>query len=257
MNQLKYLESKKLSKYDKDLNKFYNYTIKKEKIINNISDDLYNRLINIKKEKEYNLDKINNNLLNLNKYKYINILDNKINIDILFYGIIYCLDSNISFLDIEVFLKELKTYIIYNVSNLEFDNKNKIINNLEKEDNINHLVLVFLSYYFNINIFIIRYNNFLKIISDENNKNILLIKKNNNYYPVYNKINNTFFINIDEIEEKFKNYDNYDFDYLRSISYYKIDELRKICKLFNIKLENDKGKKKIKKELYDELINKI
>lgn len=255
MNDLKYLQSKKITKLEKELNNIYNYKIKEENIKRNTDYTLYNYLSNIHRNND-KLEKLNSNLKNFNDYKYIHIENNNY-VDYLLYSILYCIDPNISFLNVNIFLKEFKQYILYSISNFEFDDKNKVLKNLQNDDNINHLSLVALSNYLNINIYIIRKNNLYKIVSNNKYKNIILIKNNKKYYSVYNHIEKTFFNDISEIENIFSKYTNYDFDYLKSISYYKVDELRNIGKLFDINIMNEKGKKKTKQDLYIEINNNI
>tara|TARA_A100001015_G_scaffold311693_1_gene415420 strand:+ start:182 stop:949 length:768 start_codon:yes stop_codon:yes gene_type:complete len=255
MNDLKYLQSKKITKLEKELNNIYNYKIKVENIKRNTDYTLYNYLSNIHRNND-KLEKLNSNLKNFNDYKYIHIENNNY-VDYLLYSILYCIDPNINFLNVNIFLKEFKQYILYSISNFEFDDKNKVLKNLQNDDNINHLSLVALSNYLNINIYIIRKNNLYKIVSNNKYKNIILIKNNKKYYSVYNHIEKTFFNDISEIENIFSKYTNYDFDYLKSISYYKVDELRNIGKLFDINIMNEKGKKKTKQDLYIEINNNI
>ena len=261
MNKIKYLQQKSKSNNEKKLNNIYKYNTSNFELKKNNNNDLYNYVLNIEnivKEKRI-LENINKNLKKIENYEIDNIFKSiKLNnIDKLLFSILYCIDSNITFLDIPLFLKEFKQYIIYDISKYEFENKNKILKNIENENTINHNTLTFLSNYLNINIVIIRYNNFYKIISNEKYDTIILIKSNNNYYSLYNKIKKSYLNdNIDYIENIFKKYNNYDFTILKAISSYKIDELKEICMLFDIELLNN-GKKKIKKELYEELLIKI
>lgn len=261
MDRLKYLKNKKDNKNNFKLDKIYNYKINKYNFnkINNLELNNFINNFNINKNQQKNIEKINKNLKNLNNFEITDILKNtKLNENKLLYSILYCIDCNISYLDIIIFLNEFKNYIIYDVSNKEFENKNKIIKNLQNDDELNHLSLNFLSNYLNLNFVIIRFNNFYKIISDEKYNTIILIKNNNKYYSLFNKEYKSYFIkNINNIEKIFKNYKNYYFDVLKSITYYKIDELKEISLLFDIELNKKEGKKKLKKELYDEIILKI
>ena len=117
MNDLKYLQSKKINKLEKELNNIYNYKIKEENIKRNTDYTLYNYLSNIHRNND-KLEKLNSNLKNFNDYKYINIENNNY-VDYLLYSILYCIDPNISFLNSNSFIQgmakinDFKKLLIY------------------------------------------------------------------------------------------------------------------------------------------------
>lgn len=94
-----------------------------------------------------------------------------------------------------------------------------------------------------------KYISFLIHYSDDDIFWICDIKKQRLY-----KLNKEH--NKDYIENKYYLVENINKPF-KSESYYKVDELRKICEQFNITIKREDGKNKTKKELYKELMYKI
>lgn len=143
--------------------------------------------------------------------------------------------------------------------NLNFNkrvlSKQLICSNLQKnKDNLLSLIL-FYNNYFNINLILCHDNKFYK--SDLKDLNNIYIEHTKNGW-VIKDINFSYdieYLNILElkygIELDLKTNFVYN-SYLKAISNYKSDELNNIAKELNIDLMKN-GKKKLKKELYDEI----
>ena len=145
-------------------------------------------------------------------------------------------------------------YETYNF-NKRILSKSLICSNLQKnKDNLLSLIL-FYNDYFNINLIILHDNKFYKTG----------LKNYDNIYIKYTKYGwTTININLDNIEYEnildFKYGIELDLktnfiynQYLKAISNYKSDELINISKELNIDLLKVDGKKKIKKDLYEEI----
>ena len=134
--------------------------------------------------------------------------------------------------------KKIKYEISHKLENFKFKLKNKIIENLCFEDNINLYTLYCLSNFFNLNLFFFKENIFFKMFSNDSeifylinsSKDIYLIKKDK----------------IDTIINE--NYEITDINKpMYGLAYYKVNDLELIREKLNIKI----SEKYKKNDLYD------
>jgi len=118
-------------------------------------------------------------------------------------------------------------------------NKEKAIENLMYDNNINMKTLNILCMFYKINVLFIKDNTFIKMFYSDNsilimNENYQFIDTNNNNIDITNK----YEINLDKP--------------IKCISYYKLNELKEISKQLHLPYENFK-----KQQLYDSIVNII
>ena len=165
-------------------------------------------------------------------------------------------------------------YDKYNYNKKKF-NKNLISNSLQSKNNLSSIL--FYNDYFNINIVIcnkiydlvklfktgLKNAPYMFIMYNDNNFNIIEIDTINIVGDLENnlsKIDETMG-HVDDPHYSLENVINFDIKpetiiynlYLKPITTYKLDELVNYAKEFDISLMKGNGKKKVKKELYDDI----
>ena len=121
---------------------------------------------------------------------------------------------------------------------------------------------LFLADYYNVNILLINMNNKkYRIVNDYNkyNRTLIFIENKYKYEPIlsinksdYNHLVQFIYDNIEQQKILLKS--------IGPISKYKLSDLQKIASQLNISIDyikNDKLKKKLKKDLYSEIVNNI
>ena len=153
--------------------------------------------------------------------------------------------------------KQFKIDAISKIRNFKLDlKKYKIkINDIEHELINNNIITLniinVLSIIYKISIIIIHNN--IYFFFNYGNDHIHIIEKINNDYVLHLEKNNKNIIN-----DIFNNKLLVDYKKpIKSISSYKLIDLQNICKKLNIKILNENSKKKTKKNLYEEILNKI
>ena len=128
--------------------------------------------------------------------------------------------------------------------------KNEIIDNLLNDEFITIFTFHALCLCYNINVLYIDNKKFFEILVDDNIKHII------------HKINDSYC--LEDFDDDKKNY--YIKNYwrlenlkkpIKSVSNYKVDELRDIATLISLTTTKENGKNKTKQELYDEIMKNI
>tara|TARA_Y100000780_G_C13693045_1_gene420323 strand:- start:5402 stop:6133 length:732 start_codon:yes stop_codon:yes gene_type:complete len=231
------------------------YSLKYDNVIHLKYKKLYN-VANIKMDKT-NLQKTSNKSANKSPNKSSNTSSNMITTSYIWilYIILNGYDEYMTIKSNDVFNKE-QTFRFKLIELLQKINKKSPItkykqytNDIGNDKDISLEVFIFLINLFKINICLSK-----KYIAT------LIQNNDDNIFWLCNISNKTLFTESDEytkqnLENKYYLVENINKPF-KCISYYKADDLRKICESINIITKNDK-KNKTKKELYSELMNKI
>lgn len=182
-----------------------------------------------------------------NKDKQIQYKPNKKNnlsydFDKLFFNFLIIIKYNIPFNYNKHIEKNIKYEIAHDMEKFKFKLKNKIIENLCYEDNINLYTLFGLSTFFNKNLLFFKECIYFKMFTNHSNV-FYLINENKDIFQIKEDKKNLI------LEE---NYELTDINKpIYSITHYKVYDLELICDKIKIKL-NEKYKKK---ELYEFIKN--
>ena len=246
-------------------------------------NSILNQNININNKNnnnQNNNEKISKLLLNPNYNKNQSKYNEKLNkydfnYDKLFWCF-YKLNNNLCDIDLE-YINKFTTEKEYKLKIIEYIRKNKnefkiykIKKNYIEDDLINNKSISLYTFFsliliYKIKLLIIKKNIYSKYNIDsnsellnENNNKLKIIKFNYNddKYNSFDIIDNYKLTNI-ELNNIINNY-----FYIKnmnkpimSMSYYKLDDLINIANKLHLKIFNNNNKKKIKKELYEEIFN--
>ena len=279
MSIFDYLKNDIPLKYKLSINNLYEQNICNEDKEKEIEKPLHNLILNIKnnkinEEKEYekninqddNIDtKLSVILNNKSYYRYKCITEEKF-----LESILYITNEQFLFSSEKSknqLIKDFRNQTYFESENkLELFKKNKlnkikIQENLISNSNINNETKIYIGELLNINIIIIYDIEEYHILNNfkDNRKNVLLFYNKGSYNPLLNQ-NNLHYIDnniVDKIKSSYKQkYKTNDKEKLKEIKTMKMPELYKICEEMNINIYRCK-KKKIKKDLLEEIINKI
>lgn len=279
MSIFDYLKNDIPLKYKLSINNLYEQNICNEDKEKEIEKPLHNLILNIKnnkinEEKEYekninqddNIDtKLSVILNNKSYYRYKCITEEKF-----LESILYITNEQFLFSSEKSknqLIKDFRNQTYFESENkLELFKKNKlnkikIQENLISNSNINNETKIYIGELLNINIIIIYDIEEYHILNNfkDNRKNVLLFYNKGSYNPLLNQ-NNLHYIDnniVDKIKSSYKQkYKTNDKEKLKEIKTMKMPELYKICEEMNINIYSGK-KKKIKKDLLEEIINKI
>jgi hypothetical protein len=137
--------------------------------------------------------------------------------------------------------RQEKIKIAENVEKMDIKikNKEKTINNLMYDNNINMKTFNILCMFYKINVLFIKDNTFIKMYySDNPISGSIIMNENYQFIDTNNDITNKFEINLDKP--------------IKCVSYYKLNELKEISKQLHLPYENFK-----KQQLYDSIVNII
>ena len=179
----------------------------------------------------YFLNKENKKIHN-NKINKKNNLSN--DFDKLFFNFLIIIKYNIPFDYNRYIEKNIKIEIAHKMENFKFKLKNRIIENLSFDNNINLFTLYGLSIFFNLNLLFFKENIYFKMFSH----------KSDNYYIV-NDLKDIYSVKENRINKIIEDY--YEITDINkpiySITYYKVEELQNISNKLNL-IMNQKYKKK-------------
>jgi hypothetical protein len=154
-------------------------------------------------------------------------------------------EKNIKIKYVEKIRKEKKTIKNYKLASLT-----NIENNLVNDDKINELTFLSLCIIEKINVIIIKKNTYFELITNFDTNNVYLINFSNHKFG-FKLIEKTNYDNYIQNMFKIENIQKP----IKSLTYYKVDELVDICNKLGIEITNlNNGKQKTKKELYELII---
>lgn len=197
-----------------NIQKYHNYFIKSRYDISNFRKPKFS-----KNKKNIVYDKLFFNFLNIIKHKDLTPFYNK-NIE-----------------------KNIKLNISQDLDNYKFKSKEKIIEKISYEDNIDLSILETLCMYYKVNMIYWNNNIYFKMFFNTTNTNYYIVNQNCDIYCCK-------FEKIEYIENNFYEIKNIQKP-INSLSYYKVDDIKAILNSLSINYE-DKMKKS---ELY-EMMNK-
>jgi hypothetical protein len=195
--------------------------------------------------------KKNNNSYNLNSYSYFWIMY------VMIYGIEdYNLLTKKQYFSKEQEIRFVLVDKIHGLSKKKIDflkahkiKPQTIISELGNSSPLTLDTFIGLCIILNMNVLLVKNCIAHKLLNNENDKNVWLVNVNKiriDKCVDIEKVNESRYYLVDNISKPFK-----------SISGYKADELRLICEKVGIVTKNEKNKNKTKKDLYQELIDKI
>lgn len=247
-----------------------NIDVDEECSVNNIINHLTNYMIT-----NYNINKLckkkfnfNNNIINNKENNNINYKENNIflpKFDDSLFWCFYIIDKGFSYYFLitnnnYLIEKEYKINIAENLTKhkdilkIYKLNKTNIELSLVNDKYVNYDIINALSIILKKSIIILDNNIYFEFIYNDKEP-FIIIKKNNKYY-LYNEDNNNIYNEyINTIRKKKWKIENYNKP-LKSISSYTIKDLSEICDKLDICLLKN-NKKKLKKELYEEILSKL
>jgi hypothetical protein len=153
--------------------------------------------------------------------------------------------------------KEFKIDLISRIRNIKPELKkykikiNEVENELVSDDNITLNIINVLSLIYKKSVIIMKKN--IYCFFNYGNENVFIIEKINNDYVLHLERNNENDVNNIKNNKLLVDYKKP----IKSISFYKLGDLQEIAEKLKINIIDDKSKKKTKKGLYEEILNKI
>ena len=140
--------------------------------------------------------------------------------------------------------EKIKKYKFNSISNIE--------DNLANQDNLNISTFLTLCAIENINIVFIRKKTYYELIVDDTEK-IYIVYEYEKYPPHRYGFEDSTNEKREYIRKNFYNIDSVEKP-IKSLTYYKLDDLIVICNKLAIEINNENGKKKTKKDLYESIV---